>query len=335
MSNSFKVIVSVLISFILAGLLFFFLTKGIDSYIYNQGYESRGFLVSDTCKNYQKNDSPILLLGSSTTVENVNGLLLEKNLNNTVYNFGMPGTDPVLNSLFLDCFLEMKPKLVIYTFTQTNLMDISSAREAEIYALLVDHIAPNKTDATYSFLSDEQKNISQENIFKRTLEKRKFIIDYFFNSIRLLTGKKREQTNYHDLRNPTYIIETEKIAIENHPGVQNEINAAKKFSEENNTKILALSYLVYSFVQKNVTVLLVNTPLHPYVLAQTNLSSANRFNNSLTKLCKEQNCTFINSFNRYQNASLFFDHVHLSVQGKDAFTKDLSKDILKKISKVS
>ncbi len=333
MSNALKVISSLLIAFIFAGLLFFFLTKEIDSYIYTQGYESRGFLVQDTCSKYDKNESPILLLGSSTTVEDINGIVLEKELNHTAYNFGMPGTDPVLNSLFIDCFLQMKPKTIIYTFTQTNIMDISKTREAEIYALLESRIAVDRTDERYSFLSEEQKNISRESFFEKTLEKRKFIIDYLFNALRIITKKKISQTNYHDLKNPTYIVESEKILIEKHLGVQNEILAAANFSNENNTKLLALSYLINRFKQNNVSVILVNTPLHPYVLMQTNISSADYFDKTLTKLCKEHNCTFINDFNKYQNVSFFFDHVHLSFEGKDLFTKGLSKELSEKSSK--
>jgi hypothetical protein len=377
----------VLISILVALGLYLALTATITDYYISKGFANRAMQVGDYCQNYNRSSDDdsyvILFIGSSNTMMSVDARLIESELKNqsaktgaengvhgypknfTVYNLAVAGTDNMVQSLYADCYIKMKPDMVVYGINSfsfngdTNLDNVVVLHRYWSYDSFAASAA--KSNVFSANVNDALNyNFIQRALYKRKFTVRLFIIVPFDYAKNMLRGSEQSVSvqssqilqDSRSINNPYPLELKKKSADEIRMGLENgkagvPLNYLDNFSEFNNSELRAFEYTAKILNENNISFVVIHYPEH-YLLLEK-FSKGNIANNVangdivvndniayykkyMSYDAKDLNFKFIDMENLYANSSYdsyFMDAIHFTPQGREDFSLVVADALIK------
>ncbi len=355
-------LLGILISGVLALGLYLLLEQIITTqYVDRVGIEGRSVSIDKFCNKYddQKNGNSskiILLVGSSNTNSNINATLMMQYLVNitesnksrksslsnsyTIYNLAITGSDPIAQSVFIDCYIKFHPSLVIMGVNQYSFNgDINS----DMVLALSKRLNANKEYINQPFISLGTKEVLNYNFLQKAYYKRKYFIQLviigpyqllrpFTHAPSLLDVYTSNVDGVGGINIPyDYEIIHSTAEIERSLYEDNILTNLNNISFNNNSELQSFEYLAKSLKSHNISLIVINYPMHSILLKHMDEERASVYADYMNNDATKYGFEYMDLKYLYvTNDSYFSDKLHLTFNGRNDFTVLITNELINK-----
>ena len=273
--------------------------------------------------------NPIYILGSSQIESGINPPLIENILNDfnypcNVYDLGIEGDTPVRRVPEISDIISNNPKIVIIGLSYYELNYNNNPGNGDIrLAQLFSSHQVKLNDEEKQFFFKEEINV-YDNPFEQYLLKKNYFLtavdNYIFHKDPN-AWKNNLKTLF--LRLTTNLSPKDKIAAFNRGNTgQKYFDGWRNVGPENNRQKAALNYTIQKLKENNITVVLINMPLHS--LLSNSIPNETRYN--YLNFINSTGVLFYDLETTYPDDE-FGDIVHLNKFGRTNLSKDIALKI--------
>jgi len=355
-----KTIIVLVLALLLSFIIYFFIIKFyINPYIeeYSDIGRSQGIfefyrekIYVNNAKNFNENISlnslcmmqekqDIYYWGPSSTKEGIDASLIDS-LNSSFnnYNLGNPASSPLKRIIELERAIDSNPSAIVINIGYMSLSN-QWLFPYDHYSLVAEYVNIENFEKTSDFYNQTYKDALGMNPLKLLLFKRKFIypasniyIEFLRHKI-IGTNKPPYFGRYNiDFKSEGRLLQVNETQDEN---FIKKLSKKEDFSEyeiktEKNIEKESLEFIIQELSENNIKVIIVKFPLNPNLLDKIPQESKDNFDNYLNKVSEKYNVPVLDYISDYDEG-LFYDGHHLSLKGRDIFSKELGLEIIKLI----
>lgn len=265
----------------------------------------------------------ILFIGDSQIQEGIDCTLIERESNETCFNFGLAGLVPMQMALQKDLIIAAKPKKVIIG-TSAAFFDESINKNEDLFLLFNDH-AVAADQFLWERLNDREKELLSLNYFEKALYKRKLILPLYLGILNNIFNPSKGHPNVvQNFKNPHFFIHQQEYnqltAKLEDPAITPIFEIEKSARRQRD----AFHYFIRELRRSGIEVIVLNMPYHPLVFEQLSPASQRAFNDYLMELSVILNFKLIDLQHQFSAAD-FTDLTHLNVVGSEKLSSTLVK----------
>ena len=264
----------------------------------------------------------ILAVGDSQVMEDIDCTAIDK-VGSECFNLGVAGILPLQLALIKDEIAAKKPGAVLIGVSPLFFQEGVNKNDDLFFVL-------NNEEKDYNgFLlerfTEEEKNLLSLSKPEQLLYKRKFILSYYMNVVKSLFYKEEASEKYvvEELKTPFQFIKIQSeeellVKINNH-------ETAALFDIRNSSlrEREAFVYLIRSFSEADISVVIVKMPLHPLIHEKVDKEAIMAFDRYIASIEEAYKVAVLDYTSDFA-ADEFTDLTHLNSEGRDRFSNQLS-----------
>ena len=332
--NNKKIIATVILALMISfGIYIIIVDICVDSYLEDNKRELSILNFYDTVR---KNETDrIYFIGSSQIVDGIDSYIIEdylktKNYTFQIYNLGIQADCPLLRITELDRLVESKPRLVVIGVNYNGLYNHTTLNDERLVLVSDKVTLDNCSEQLYT---EKQLKLINQNLgsIEQYIYKRKFIrtsISYLFFSKGIVSEDvfgediiRHFNPRGNDFKNP-YVYTRNKTQEELLESLESKglVQRWCTVHEADNPDKKALNYTIKKLEKNNISVIVINMPLHPLLSEKVPDTTRENYFSFL-------NSTGVTYYDFETNSSYspdhFIDLTHLNVVGRNRFSREV------------
>jgi hypothetical protein len=324
-NTKFKVFLIIILAIAVAFTSHFLLVNSIVNDYFNKNHKDVFFF--DFYEQPKINESnPIFFVGSSQMESGINPPLIENilhdfNFSCNVYNLGIEGETPIRRIPEISYIISNNPKIVVIglTYYELNYYNTPGSGDVRITQIFSSRQVMLNDEEKQLFYPEEIK--FYDNPLEQYLLKKKYFlksVDNFIFRKDPNNWKNNVKTLYKGLTRDL----SPKDKIEEFNKAKDYFDGWKNVGNESNRQKKALNYTIYKLKENNITVVLINMPLHS--LLSNSIPNETRYN--YLNYISSTGVLFYDLETTYPDNE-FGDIDHLNKYGRTNLSKDIALKI--------